>query len=91
MKRIETYKELPVMSDDRYAELCQWRENHDRRFSGVIDKYSSHPAVNHAAVWLIGKDSEMLRKILTIIFSNLPDDEKKRRLNIITPEGFCYM
>ena len=90
MKRIETYEELPVISDERYAELEQWRENHDRRYS-VFDKYVSHAAVNHAAVWLLGKDSELLRKILAIVFSDLSDDEKKRRLDIIAPPGVHYM
>ena len=91
MKRIETYEELPVMSDDRYAELDQWRNNHDRRYYDVLDKYASHAAVNHAAVWLLGSDSELLRKILTIVFSDLSDDEKKRRLDIIAPPGVHYM
>ena len=91
MKRVETYEELPVMSDERYAELEQWHENRDRRYFDMLDKYGSHAAVNFACVWLIGKDSELLRKILTIIFSDLSDDEKKHRLDIIAPPGIHYM
>ena len=91
MKSIETYEDLPMMSDERYAELERWRENYDRRYFDVLDRYCSHAAVNHAAVWLLGKDSELLRKILAIVFGDLSDDEKKRRLDIIAPPGVHYM
>ena len=90
MKRSETYEELPVMSDDRYAELAQWRKKHDRRYFDVLGKYAYHPAANYASVWL-HEDSELLRKILTILFDDLSDDEKIRRLDIIAPLGGHYM
>lgn len=90
MKRIETYEDLPMMSDERYAELDQWCKNHDRRFFDVVEKYR-HPAVNHVMVWHIGRDSELLRKVFAIVFGDLSDDEKKRRLDIIAPPGVHYM
>ncbi|MBQ7208235.1 MAG: hypothetical protein IJS01_10610 [Lentisphaeria bacterium] len=81
--QIETFELLPTLSDEEFSEIQGWALNKDNRFFEIRPFYRRHSAVYIAGQYYDRIDKEIHKKIYAAVFSNLPDDEKSRRLDII--------
>ena len=82
--QIETYEQLPMISEERFVQLRELAKSKDRRFYDVwIPYYRKNPAVYATSLWFSKIEKEVHRKVYAIVFSDLPEEEKERRLEII--------
>lgn len=83
-EQIETFEQLPMISEERFAQLEEWANSKDRRYYDVWGPYfHKNKTVYAVALWAARIEKEVHRKVYAIVFSDLPEEEKERRLEII--------